>query len=159
MPSNSIGLNSLNTYTDKNVASLLKSQNIQKDTSNAKLREASDSFESFFVQQMLEISMKNLNIAGEQTGSKIMKGMYIETMSKSTAGSMGISDLVYDYLKDQQNDLTDPNNVDDLKKLDEALKKAKTTSHNIKQRQDYNANTALLLDGFANRLNVKTNAN
>jgi len=102
MDTNLIGVNSLNTYKDANINNVLKSTHNVKNASNNKLREASDSFESFFVQQMLEISTKNLHLAGEGTGSEIIKGMYIETISRTSSGGVGISDMIYNYLKDQQ---------------------------------------------------------
>jgi Rod binding domain-containing protein len=70
--------------------SVLKNSNDEK-----KLKEACDNFESFFMQQMLDVSLKNSNLAGEETGSKIIKGMYTENISKASAGTLGISDILF----------------------------------------------------------------
>jgi len=66
------------------------------------LKAACDNFESFFMQQMLDVSFKSSNIAGEQTGSKIIKGMYTENMAKASAGTMGISDMLFKFLSEQK---------------------------------------------------------
>lgn len=46
----------------------------------------------------MDISLKSTNVAGEGTGSDIIKGMYTETVSKNTKGTMGISDMLYQFL-------------------------------------------------------------
>lgn len=80
----------------------LSSERLSKlDTSNLdndRLRKVSNDFESFFMQQMMDISLKSSKLAGEGTGADIIKGMYIETLSKKSSGTMGISDLIYNYL-------------------------------------------------------------
>jgi Rod binding domain-containing protein len=63
-----------------------------------KLKLACDDFEAFFMQQFLDISLKNSKIAGNDTGSEIIKGMYVESLSKVGAGDVGISDILYQYL-------------------------------------------------------------
>ncbi len=105
------GINSLNVYNDANIKNLVKQTNNIQKQDNDKLREASDAFESFFLQQMLTISAKNLNIAGEATGSKIIKGMYIETLAQTSTGTLGVSDMIYNYIKEQQKDLVDPKDL------------------------------------------------
>jgi Rod binding domain-containing protein len=77
--------------------SVLKNSNDEK-----KLKEACDNFESFFMQQMLDVSLKNSNLAGEETGSKIIKGMYTENISKASAGTLGISDILFKFLTEQK---------------------------------------------------------
>lgn len=62
------------------------------------LRKVSDDFESFFTQQLLDISLKSSSVAGEGTGSDIVKGMYTEALSQQSKGGVGISDLLYDFL-------------------------------------------------------------
>ncbi|RXJ99719.1 hypothetical protein CRU98_06080 [Arcobacter sp. CECT 8986] len=62
------------------------------------LRKVSDDFEAFFAQQLMDISLKSTNVAGEGAGSDIIKGMYTETLSQNTQGNLGISQLLYDFL-------------------------------------------------------------
>jgi Rod binding domain-containing protein len=66
------------------------------------LRKATDDFEAFFMQQLLDISMKNSKIAGEGTGSEIIKGLYIENIAKSSTGTLGISDMLYKFLSENK---------------------------------------------------------
>lgn len=69
-----------------------------KNLEDKELRKVADDFESFFMQQIMDVSLKSNNIAGEAAGSDIIKGMYTQTLSQQTAGSLGISDLLYDFL-------------------------------------------------------------
>lgn len=62
------------------------------------LKKVSDDFEAFFAQQLMDISLKSTNVAGEGAGSDIIKGMYTETLSQNTQGNLGISQLLYDFL-------------------------------------------------------------
>ena len=69
-----------------------------KNLKHDKLKDVCDNFESFFMQQLLDISLKNSNIAGSGTGNEIIKGMYTESLSKQSAGTLGISDILYKFL-------------------------------------------------------------
>lgn len=69
-----------------------------KNMVDKKLQDACNDFESFFVQQMLEVSLKSSAIAGEGVGSEIIKGLYTEGISKSSNGAFGISGMLYEYL-------------------------------------------------------------
>lgn len=48
----------------------------------------------------MDISLKNTSVAGEGTGSDIIKGMYTEAVSKNTQGTLGISQLLYQFLSE-----------------------------------------------------------
>ena len=63
-----------------------------------KLKLACDDFEAFFMQQFLDISLKNSKIAGNDTGSEIIKGMYVENIASQSSGNLGISDMLYKFL-------------------------------------------------------------
>lgn len=65
------------------------------------LREVANDFETFFTQQLLDISLKSTSFAGKGAGSDIIKGMYTESLSKTTGGSLGISDILYRYLSER----------------------------------------------------------
>lgn len=64
------------------------------------LRKVCDDFESFFTQQFLDVSLKNSKLAGEETGSEIIKGLYTEALSKNSSGTFGISDMLYKFLSE-----------------------------------------------------------
>ena len=66
------------------------------------LKDVCDNFESFFMQQLLDISLKNTNVAGDGTGSDIIKGMYTENLSRASSGTLGISDLLYKFLSEKR---------------------------------------------------------
>ncbi len=74
----------------------LKNKNLEDEG----LRKVSDDFETFFTQQLLDISLKSTKMAGGGTGSDIIKGMYTEALSKTTGGSIGISDILYKFLSE-----------------------------------------------------------
>lgn len=66
------------------------------------LRKVSNDFEAFFMQQLLDISLKSTPIAGEGSGSDIIKGMYTEAISRQSTGTIGISDLLYNFLSERK---------------------------------------------------------
>lgn len=66
------------------------------------LRKVSNDFESFFMQQLLDISLKSTKIAGEGSGSDIVKGMYTEAIAKESSGTVGISDMLYNFLSERK---------------------------------------------------------
>ena len=82
--------NKLNAYNDLN----------SKKMEDKELRRVSDEFESFFLQQMLDVSLENTNVAGEGVGSDIVKGMYSEAIARKSAGTFGISDMLYKFLSE-----------------------------------------------------------
>ena len=88
-------INSKNNSLQSNI----KNINIKDDK---KLKHVCDDFESFFMQQILDVSLKNSTIAGEGTGSEIIKGMYTQSLSQQSAGSLGISDMLYKFLSEKK---------------------------------------------------------
>lgn len=91
--------------SDLSLALLQKSklENSVRETQNEKaLKKACDDFESFFMQQILDVSFQNSSLAGEGTGSKIIKGMYTENIAKASSGTMGISDMLFRFLSEQK---------------------------------------------------------
>ena len=78
-----------------------KLKNLNLDTlskDQKKLKEVCDDFESFFLQQILDVSLRDSSLAGEGTGSEILKSLYTEGMSKTSNGAFGISNLLYEHL-------------------------------------------------------------
>jgi len=99
-----VGMNSFETsaINQKNNALQKDLNNISKSSKDGQLKVVCDDFESFFMQQMLDISMKSSKIAGEGTGSDIIKGMYTESLSKQSSGALGISDMLYQFLSKKE---------------------------------------------------------
>lgn len=87
--------NSANSLVNK-----LQNNTLKKD---AELKAVCDDFESYFMQQMLDISMKSTTIAGEGVGSEVIKGLYTENVAKASSGSLGISDMLYRFISENQN--------------------------------------------------------
>ena len=77
----------------------IQHKSLKEDSS---LREVCNSFESFFMNQILEVSLKSSKMAGEGTGSEIIKGMYTDSLSQSSSGTLGISDLLYKFLSEKK---------------------------------------------------------
>lgn len=88
--SNNVDINTLNQKKYENI----NTKNLNDD----KLKSVCDDFEAYFLKQMMDVSLKNSTIAGEEAGSDIIKGMYTDTVSTHAAGGMGISDILYDFL-------------------------------------------------------------
>lgn len=87
----SIKASSAKSYNNVNTANL----------EDEELRKVSNDFEAFFLQQLLDISLKDSTFAGEGSGSDIIKGMYTEAVSSQSAGTVGISDLLYNFLSER----------------------------------------------------------
>ena len=84
-----------------NITSLQSAKFKNIDTENMEdkeLKAVCNSFESFFVQQLLDISLKSSNVAGEGAGSGIVKGLYTQGIADSSNGALGISDVLYKFL-------------------------------------------------------------
>ena len=84
----------------KNPAADLKNVDPSK-LEDESLRKVTDDFEAFFMQQLLDISLKDTKVAGEGSGSDIIKGMYTEAVSRQSVGTVGISDLLYNFLTER----------------------------------------------------------
>lgn len=71
---------------------------------DAKLREQTDNFESLLLKIMLEQAIKNDDtLYPKQAGSDIYHSMYIDNLSQELSGSFGYSELLFNFLKEQQN--------------------------------------------------------
>ena len=73
----------------------LKSEDI-KD--NEQLKKVCNDFESFFLNQIMDVSLRSTKIAGEGPGSDIIKGMYTQALADNSTGSLGISNMLYEFL-------------------------------------------------------------
>ena len=93
MELNSANLVDVSTLQNKDFKNI-KTENLE----NKELREVANSFESFFLNQIMDVSLKSTKIAGEGPGSDIIKGMYLQSISDSSAGTFGISNMLYEFL-------------------------------------------------------------
>ena len=46
----------------------------------------------------MDVSLRSTNIAGEGAGSDIIKGMYTQSIADSATGGLGISNMLYEFL-------------------------------------------------------------
>jgi len=95
-----------NQFADINTIMPNKLQNIDvtkvSKQEDKALRDVCNNFEAFFMNQILETSLKSSKIAGEGTGSDIIKSMYTDAISRNSSGSMGISDMLYSFLSENK---------------------------------------------------------
>ncbi len=65
-----------------------------------KLKEQTDKFEAFFIKKILDVSMKHDNkLFQKDAGDKIYNSMYNDAISQSMGGKFGISQMLFDFLK------------------------------------------------------------
>ncbi|WP_122894083.1 rod-binding protein [Arcobacter peruensis] len=93
MEINSNNLVDISTLQNKDFKNL-NTENLE----NKELREVANSFESFFLNQIMDVSLKSNNIAGEGPGSDIIKSMYLQNIADNSAGNFGISNMLYEFL-------------------------------------------------------------
>jgi Rod binding domain-containing protein len=89
----------IKTLNQKDYKQAFENANLSEDKG---LREVCNNFEAFFMNQILETSLKSSKLAGEGTGSEIFKSMYTDSLSQKSAGSMGISDMLYKFLSEKK---------------------------------------------------------
>jgi Rod binding domain-containing protein len=75
----------------------LKQDNL-KNRDNEQLKKVCNDFESFFLNQIMDVSLRDTKIAGEGAGSDIIKGMYTQALADNSSGSLGISNMLYEFL-------------------------------------------------------------
>lgn len=67
------------------------------------LKEQTDNFESILLKFMLENAIKNDNpLYPKEPGSDIYHSMYIDQLSQELSGSFGYSELLFNFLKEQE---------------------------------------------------------
>ncbi len=67
-----------------------------------KLKEQTDQFEAFLLKKVLDISLKFENrLFGKDAGDKIYQSMYNDTFSRALSGDIGFSQMLFDFLKEQ----------------------------------------------------------
>ncbi|UTJ05974.1 hypothetical protein [Arcobacter roscoffensis] len=92
-------INSNNLVNMSMINNTKKFDNIKTDKlEEEQLKKVSDEFEAFFLKQIMDISLKSTKVAGEGAGSDIIKGMYTQAVSDNSTGSLGISNMLYEFL-------------------------------------------------------------
>ncbi len=72
------------------------------DTAEKKeLKKSCDMYESLYYKKMLEVAYKNIEVMGTGVGSDIYKDMYLDELSKSSNGTLGLSKMLFDHLKEK----------------------------------------------------------
>ncbi len=65
------------------------------------LKEQTDQFEAYFLKQVLDIAMKSESgLYPKDAGDKIYKSMYNDTMSTALSGGLGLSQMLFEFLKE-----------------------------------------------------------
>jgi len=85
-----------------NVYNNINSNTVKQKPIDIKLKKATDGFEAIYVRKMLDNAFKNSSIGGTGPGKDIIKSMYLDAISNSGKGSMGISKMLYDNLIEGQ---------------------------------------------------------
>lgn len=70
---------------------------------DALLKEQTDKFEAFFLKQVLDIALNNdeeNSLYEKDAGDKIYKSMYNDTMSNALSGNLGLSEMLFNFLKE-----------------------------------------------------------
>ncbi len=73
---------------------------IDPKAENAELRKQTDAFESVILKMIMDNAAKDEKNLFSQNdpGDKIYKSMYRDELSKASAGGFGFSQMLYDYL-------------------------------------------------------------
>jgi len=78
---------------------------INTSKSDALLKEQTDKFEAFFLKQILDIALNSdeqNSLYPKDAGDKIYKSMYNDTMSNALSGHLGLSEMLFNYLKENR---------------------------------------------------------
>jgi Rod binding domain-containing protein len=75
----------------------IKQENL-KNKDNEQLQKVCNDFESFFLNQIMEVSLRETKVAGEGAGSDIIKSMYTQSIAENSTGTLGISNMLYEFL-------------------------------------------------------------
>ncbi len=71
------------------------------EAEDKRLREQTDHFEAYFLKQVLEIALKHESgLFPKDAGDKIYQSMYNDSMSSALSGGLGLSKMLFDFLKD-----------------------------------------------------------
>jgi peptidoglycan hydrolase FlgJ len=90
-----------NNLINKDLLQTKKYENIKTEDlkDSEQLKKVCDDFESFFLNQIMDVSLRSTKIAGEGPGSDIIKGMYTQAVADNASGTLGISSMLYEFLE------------------------------------------------------------
>lgn len=93
----------LSNSKESELVNSLKSKVGKADSSDKALREQTDKFEAIFIKTLLDTSLNLDNpLYPKQPGSDIYNSMFKEQLAENLSGSFGYSELLFNYLKEQQ---------------------------------------------------------
>ena len=91
-----------NNFVNKDILQVDKLSNLKqenlKNKDTEQLKKVCNDFESFFLNQIMDVSLRSTKVAGESPGSDIIKGMYTQALADNSTGSLGISNMLYEFL-------------------------------------------------------------
>jgi peptidoglycan hydrolase FlgJ len=89
-----------NNLINKDLLQTKKFDNLKTEEikDNEQLKKVCNDFESFFLNQIMDVSLRSNKIAGEGPGSDIIKSMYTQSVADNATGSLGISTMLYEFL-------------------------------------------------------------
>jgi peptidoglycan hydrolase FlgJ len=89
-----------NNLINQDILQTKKFDNIKTEDikDNEQLKKVCNDFESFFLNQIMDVSLRSNKIAGEGPGSDIIKSMYTQSVADNATGSLGISTMLYEFL-------------------------------------------------------------
>jgi flagellar protein FlgJ len=89
-----------NNLINKDILQTKKFDNLKSEDikDNEQLKKVCNDFESFFLNQIMDVSLRSNKIAGEGPGSDIIKGMYTQSLADNATGNLGISTMLYEFL-------------------------------------------------------------
>lgn len=68
-----------------------------------RLKEQTDAFEALILKTLLDVSLKLDNpLYPKEAGSEIYQSMYKDSLSEQLSGGFGYSELLFNFLKNQQ---------------------------------------------------------
>ncbi|MGP1450316.1 MAG: Rod binding protein [Wolinella sp.] len=75
-----------------------------RKSDDERLREQTDAFEAVMIKTLLDTALKLDNpLYPKEAGHEIYESMYKEQLSQTLSGGFGYSELLFNYLKEQQN--------------------------------------------------------
>ncbi|MBZ7986926.1 rod-binding protein [Campylobacter canadensis] len=73
-----------------------------KSNEDKLLKEQTDEYEALMIKSVLDLSLKTSNsLFGKDAGDDIYNSMYNDAISKSLSGGLGISNMLYNFLKER----------------------------------------------------------
>ncbi|PAF49746.1 hypothetical protein BKH41_00075 [Helicobacter sp. 12S02232-10] len=91
----------INLYNNYQTQKVLDKRGLKGD--DKALKEQTNEFEALLLKFLLETSLKLEDpLYPKQPGGEIYQSMYKDTLSKQLSGSFGYSELLFDFLKEQQ---------------------------------------------------------